>query len=451
MSMDIVRHVRDLACTKRIAVIGDPMLDAWHSGEVSSCQDGCIKMPIYGAADVVRPGGAANAARSLLHWNCEVYLIGPWAHGRGNGFSTDLIFADCHRDDMIVKHRWIDRQGRIVFRADQEKHAYGAGAGQLQDWRELAVAAVKNMCFDAVLISDYDKGWLDEPTIQEIIRWCNQEGVSIVADAKQVPDIYRGSILKCNVEYRAKQGLLWPETGLGRFPSVVTTQGDQCPFAGTSRLDTYNSNVRCVNHIGAGDCFAAHMTLALACGCDLEQAAQLGHHAGRVYVQHPYNRPPWPHEIARDLDPRGGKVLLGALQALRESHSARVVVATNGIFRLLTPAHVQMLQWARQQGDVLVVCVNDDASVEAVRGNQWCLPLEDRITLLAALDCVDWIVPFSADTPEEVLQAIQPEVLVKGGEYEDEAVPGSQYAKEVRFSPQFGGLHVTQLLEGIRR
>ncbi len=146
--------------------------------------------------------------------------------------------------------------------------------------------------FDAVLLSDYDKGFLTPEFTREVIKRCNRRSIPCVADVKRGPELYQGAILKSNLDWTNKYGA-----------SNVTTRGAMWPWV-HGKTDRYHGgrhDVKCVNHVGAGDCFAAHLTLALACGFSLEDAAAVAHSAGRVYVQHPHNRPPHPKEIAADM------------------------------------------------------------------------------------------------------------------------------------------------------
>jgi D-beta-D-heptose 7-phosphate kinase/D-beta-D-heptose 1-phosphate adenosyltransferase len=122
-------------------------------------------------------------------------------------------------------------------------------------------------------------------------------------------------------------------------------------------------------------------------------------------------------------------------------------VFANGCFRIPHTGHAQLCNWARQQGDVLVVGVNDDASVANLRPRQRCLPLDERATMLASLASVDWVVPFSEPDPCVIMRELKPDVLCKGAEYAGQQVPGSTLASEVRFMPEeLCKRHATSLL-----
>ncbi len=253
------------------------MIDRYVSGHIATCQDDCPKFVQESIVEV--PGGAANAQRCLDNWRVRTSLY---------GYAT----ADCP-----IKTRYMT--DRIVFRSDEERpHLRGD-----YDWaREMAADMVS--CASAVLLSDYDKGFLTPKFIVEIAELCKQRGIPCVADAKREPHIYRGTILKCNLDY-GKRHPKWWETHDANYVQTLGQDRPACRWGGYEDTDVCGEilpSVKCINHVGAGDCFAAHLTLALAYNFSLKEAAALAHSAGRVYVQAPHNQPPAPADVAGDLD-----------------------------------------------------------------------------------------------------------------------------------------------------
>lgn len=437
--------------TKRILVLGDAMLDEWVSGNMASCQDGCVK---FDHRDRIRtPGGAANAARSLIRSGAEVYLC---AITGGLSLAAD---SGCfwHRDyefiegSIPIKRRYLcDR--KIVFRVDEEKLGYGLKDTDLVTLRTLALKAVQTGSWDGVLISDYAKGFLTDDLIRGIIAFCNQQRVPVVADLKRSPSVGTGAILKCNQDYADK----WGVHVLDHSPASVVTLGSRPPHisdqAGVSLQKAQEwRTVECRSHVGAGDCFASWFVLALANGHSLPEACREAHAAGRVHVQHLFGRPPWPHEIALDLDPVGGKVVRreGDLSGIRASHPGRIVFAP-GVFRLLNAGHCWLLDWAKKQGDILVVGINDDLSAYRQKLKGYVLPLEERMRMLAGLECVDFVVPFPEDWPVNILWKLKPNLMVKGSEFRGKDVPGSDLT-ELLIAPE-GPFprHATDMVNEIR-
>ena len=261
----------DQSSPKRILVIGDVIQDVWIHGHYMTCQDECMR--IVETERFRTPGGAAGAARQLENWCSRVSLNG----------GTVL--------PAIYKTRYVV-DGKIMFRHDNDGVREPNGTiGR----RDLTMTRLQNGNFDAVLISDYDKGFLTAKFIRQVIDYCNKRNIPVVADAKREPEVYQGALIKCNDDYIEKYKSVCSR-------SIVTHKCKPPTVGLFDQLTCYNKlPVKCVNHVGAGDCFAAHLTLGLAYGLSLEDAAVTAHSAGRVYVQHPHGRPPHPHEIREDM------------------------------------------------------------------------------------------------------------------------------------------------------
>lgn len=264
----------------RIVVIGDAMVDRWVHGRTEECQEGCTKFVQESVVETF--GGAANAERSIGKWGVDTALFS---------------FA---QNDRPVKTRYVPSatlcNAKVIFRSDDDG---SKDRGKDYDWaREMALEMIP---FSAgVLLSDYDKGFLTAGFIQQVVAQCSQRGIPCVADCKRPPEFYRGCILKFNEVYHTE----YAEDVFRGCKDFIVTAGERNPkicSKGWHGLGHDLPLVECVNHVGAGDCFAAHMVLALAYGCTLVQAAALAHSAGRVYVQRPHNQPPAPDAIAVDM------------------------------------------------------------------------------------------------------------------------------------------------------
>ncbi|MEQ4303856.1 D-glycero-beta-D-manno-heptose 1-phosphate adenylyltransferase [Plantactinospora sp. B6F1] len=183
--------------------------------------------------------------------------------------------------------------------------------------------------------------------------------------------------------------------------------------------------------VGAGDAYLAAMTLALAAGAPLPTAAQLAQLAATTTVSDTGTCVCLREDLIAALgsvDEAPARIVLDrdALVELVERHRAegRTVVFTNGCFDVLHRGHVRYLDQARDLGDLLVVAVNSDESVRRIKGTDRPVnPVEDRVAVLAALSCVDHVVVFEEDSPTALIEAIRPDVYVKGGDYPPDMVP----------------------------
>lgn len=256
---------------KHIVVIGDTMTDIWIHGRTSGCQEGCLKF--MEESRHTTPGGAANARHSIANWEVQASLFGQ------------------PDNDRPIKRRYVGRNNQVIFRDDDETMLERHTSSNYKWIHDFAMTAVRQC--DGVLLSDYDKGFLTEEFIQEVVKVCHARNIPCVADCKREPRIYFGCILKGNLDWARKNNDATPD---------VLTRGGHLPCVQGRVFVGVSKEVLCINHVGAGDCFAAHMTLALACGFSLKEAATLAHSAGRVYVQFAHNRPPKPEEVAIDLE-----------------------------------------------------------------------------------------------------------------------------------------------------
>ncbi len=131
------------------------------------------------------------------------------------------------------------------------------------------------------------------------------------------------------------------------------------------------------------------------------------------------------------------------------------IVFTNGCFDILHPGHVDYLQQAKDMGDLLVVGINDDGSISRLKGADRPIhELDDRVTMLAALQCVDYVVPFSDDTPLSLIQSVRPDILVKGDDYTVSDIAGSEdvlsYGGKVELVPLLKGYSTTDIIDRIK-
>jgi D-beta-D-heptose 7-phosphate kinase / D-beta-D-heptose 1-phosphate adenosyltransferase len=285
----------DAATPKRLAVVGDSMLDRWIFGRVHECQDGC---PCFRVDyEVQLPGGAANAARQLIGWASQAFLVAPWPKGRATGVDLSLSFGEeFNLSYLPIKTRYV-ADGRILFRRDQEPNCYGSDGKSLRACHLMIMATLRDGAFDAVVLCDYQKGFLDDELIRSVIAFCNKRRIPVVADAKRAPEVFAGAVLKVNADYARRH------RDVGFRPHTVVTHGalpplvvhDGIPHMANPAPDIQSAGP--VQHVGAGDCFAAHLALGLAHGLPLRDAAAIAHAAGRVYVSRPLAQPPRPSEI----------------------------------------------------------------------------------------------------------------------------------------------------------
>jgi D-beta-D-heptose 7-phosphate kinase/D-beta-D-heptose 1-phosphate adenosyltransferase len=309
-------------------------------------------------------------------------------------------------------------------------------------------AAVK--ASDIVLISDYDKGVCTPALLSGLVDACRATGVRVIVDPIRSADYSRYRGVHCITPNRLEASLATgtaitrPEdaveagrrliTALGAESVLVTLDRDGMALCrGDGRALLLPTRPRQVYDItGAGDMVLSVVGLCLASGADYDEAAALGNVAGGLEVEKIGVALLSREEILRDLidhhRPEAAKQLtldLLIAEVNRRRQAGQKVVFTNGCFDLLHVGHVRLLREAAALGDFLVVGLNSDASVRQLKGPARPINPEcDRAELLAALECVDAVTVFDAETPLELIQAIRPDVLVKGGDYRPDEVVG---------------------------
>jgi D-beta-D-heptose 7-phosphate kinase/D-beta-D-heptose 1-phosphate adenosyltransferase len=461
MIHDLVRRVETLG-HPRILVLGDLILDRYIWGDADRLSQEAPVPLLRADHREHRLGGAASVATMLRALGADVRLIG------GVGRDADAVIvrkllADHGIDDSLVatlddrpttlKERYIgraqDRHPQQMMRVDYETREPIPPEVESFIWSKIPEAVAQA---DIVLISDYDKGICTPSLLRSLITACRSLDVRVLADPVRSSDYsrYQGvhAMTPNRLEAQLATGMTIasPAEALAVGRRLVGELKMECALVTLDRdgmaLVHADGRERLVptrprqvyDITGAGDMVLSVVGLCLACGADYEEAAALGNVAGGLEVEKIGVALLSRQEILRDLldhsRPEAGKRLeRGALveEARRRRAAGQAVVFTNGCFDLLHPGHVRLLRQAAALGDFLVVGLNSDASVARLKGPARPINSEDaRAEVLGALECVDAVTVFDEDTPLELIQAVQPDVLVKGGDYRPEEVVGRE-------------------------
>jgi D-beta-D-heptose 7-phosphate kinase/D-beta-D-heptose 1-phosphate adenosyltransferase len=452
----------------RILVIGDVMLDQyWHGGTSRISPEAPVPIVHVNRWDE-RPGGAANVALGIAALGAKPHLLGIIGEDEAGVILEKLLsqYAVKHQlskisnGSTITKLRIISRNQQMI-RLDKEKvfpHEFNISLSEHYQ------TALKNI--DLVILSDYGKGTLFNAS--DWIRKAREKNVPVIVDPKsQDFSIYTGaSIITPNLkEFEAVVGpcatidilvekahQLLKQHQIG---ALVVTRSEQGISVITENGQAIHipAVARAVHDVtGAGDTVVAVLAVALASGIDLVKAATLGNLAAGIVVGKLGAETVSVAELESTLEkaetlPMGVMDEETLLAAIRISKlRGERIVFTNGCFDILHAGHVMYLEQAKQLGDRVIVAVNSDASVSRLKGPERPInSTEDRMAVLAGLKSVDWVIPFTEDTPERVIRRISPHVLVKGGDYKDvQAIPGAQYVLS-----QGGEVQLLGLKEGV--
>ncbi|MDC0002473.1 PfkB family carbohydrate kinase [bacterium] len=375
----------------KVLVFGDVIIDKY----------------IYGTSERISP----EAPVPVVKYQREVETLGGaglvYENLKSLGVDVTLLQTEQPRS---VKTRVIC-DGHYITRIDDDKVAD-------------STAVLRNVLrsdfsqWDYVILSDYNKGVLDESL--KIIEHLNKFNCKIIVDPKEHANQYKGAwLVKPNNSEFIKFGFNnWQG-------NIITTNAGDNVVASIDGVD-YNlpvAQVEVSDVTGAGDCFLAAFVYGLTKNYDYTQCLELAIKGSRCAVQHVGT-----HTLTHnDIEER--------------------VIFTNGVFDIMHTGHFNLLKEARSLGDKLVVGLNSDASVKRLKGNDRPVNnIEKRVEQISMLPWVDEVHVFEQDTPYELIKYIQPNLIVKGGDYTVETVVGHDLA-DVHLIPTVKGYSTTNIIE----
>jgi D-beta-D-heptose 7-phosphate kinase/D-beta-D-heptose 1-phosphate adenosyltransferase len=368
----------------------------------------------------------------------------------------------------ISKTRMLSDTQQQLLRLDCDGDcaAFAAAAGELL---ESVLPSIDAQA--AVVLADYDKGVITPAVAHAVIARCRQRGIPCVVDPKK-PDfsVYaRATVVTLNLmeaERTVGHTLVGDEV-VGRaalelrsvfnLDAMLITRGPHgMTLATAARITHIPARVRDVADVtGAGDTVVAVLAACLGSGWDLPEACRLANVAAGIAVSHPGTYVVHADELSMAWKGLSHKILNRESARRRLADARRrgcKVVFTNGCFDILHAGHLASLEAAKRLGDVLVIGLNSDASVRGLKGDSRpVINQEDRASLLAGLACVDVVEIFDEPTPEELIRELEPNVLVKGGDYTVDQIAGADFVLScggrVVTTPLVPGLSSTAILE----
>ncbi len=470
-----------LPCHPRLLVVGDLMIDhyLWGKTERISPEAPVPVIDVDKETEVL--GGAGNVVNNLVALGARVEVasvIGPDENGaRLRRMLEDLgvgMGALVEEDGRSTtrKSRVIASHQQVV-RFDSETRQPITDESQKRLLER--IGALLEEGIDTVLISDYGKGVLTESLTQGVITAAKRHGIRVMVDPKGRDYAkYRGAtaITPNRKEASEATGIAITDRAsleragfalkesLGLERAIITLSEEGMAIFGEEMrlIPTVAKEVYDVT--GAGDTVIATLGFVRACGGEIDEAARIANAAAAVVVGKLGSATAtWDeiiayeaalHESTTEHRIKSREALAETVERLKKD--GKRIVFTNGCFDILHLGHVKYLEKAKSFGDVLIVGVNSDDSVRRLKGPERPVnPQFDRAYLLAALDAVDFVTIFDEDTPYDLIKIVEPNVLVKGGDYAGKEVVGSDIAGEVRLVEFVDGRSTTRLIEKMRQ
>jgi len=431
-----------------VVVAGDVMLDRYLFGGTERISPEAPVPVVQVRETVNRAGGAANVAANLASLGVDTTLIGVV----GQDDEAAALKAVLEQQNVNCRFKavanWptttktrVQSRGQQLIRLDREEWG-SSGSDALTGYLKKALKSAST-----VVLSDYGKGALGD--VSAMIDLCRNANTPVFVDPKGSDfDKYRGAtVLTPNQsEFESVVGVcesedelvervrkMISELELGALLVTRSEKGmllveasDEPVFLSTRVSEVFDVT-------GAGDTVIAVLAGAVASGESMAAAAALSNLAAGLVVRKTGVASVSPSEIRAALHQRGqgGRGLVQEVELAAMISDAKYqnesIVMTNGCFDVLHAGHVAYLEEAKSLGDRLIVAVNDDESVRRLKGSDRPVnALQDRMAVLAGLAAVDWVVPFSEDTPARLIRMILPDVLVKGGDYRPDDIAGAK-------------------------
>ncbi|MEE9337849.1 MAG: bifunctional D-glycero-beta-D-manno-heptose-7-phosphate kinase/D-glycero-beta-D-manno-heptose 1-phosphate adenylyltransferase HldE [Methylococcaceae bacterium] len=462
----------------RVLVIGDLMLDRYWHGSTSRISPEAPVPVVHVSDDEQRAGGAGNVALNIAALGGKVSVLGFVGDDEPAQTLQSLLqdagvlclFETLKDYPTITKLRVISRHQQLI-RLDFED-----GFHSVDNEKLLHQYHAEMMQANVVVLSDYGKGTLNQ--VEKYIKLAVQLNKPVLIDPKGTdfsiykhatlitPNLaeFEGVVGHCNNQQQlVERGMNLLEQM--DFKALLVTQGengmtlltrDEAPL----HLPTHAQEVFDVT--GAGDTVISVLAASLAAKTSLAEATMLANMGAGIVVGKLGTATVDTEELEYVLQGqrahhRGVGTLKDVMDASQSAKKeGEKIVLTNGCFDILHPGHIRYLQQAKDLGDRLVVLVNSDESVKRLKGPERPVNnLEYRMEMLAALECVDWVVPFENDTPKQEIDQLLPNILAKGGDYTDiTTIAGHESVLanggEVRLLSFIEGHSTTDIINSIR-
>ncbi len=460
-----------------VLIVGDVMLDRYWYGPTGRISPEAPVPVVKVENNEERPGGAANVAMNIASLGGHAHVVGLTGKDEPaevlkstlGALKVKCDFVELDDYPTITKLRVMSR-GQQLIRLDFEDKFENTDPELVLSRMEQALPNVRS-----VILSDYAKGALEH--VQSFIQKARAAKVPVFIDPKGADlERYRGAtLLTPNMaEFELVAGKVKSEEDLIEkgisliekydFEALLVTRSehgmtllrkDQAPF----HLPTQAKEVYDVT--GAGDTVISVLAASVAAGKPLDEACALANAAAGVVVGKLGTSTLSTIELAEAIhgsqDTDYGVISEAALvEAVKRARAkGEKVVMTNGCFDILHAGHVSYMNHAAELGDRLIVAVNTDESVKRLKGpGRPVNPTDRRMAVLAGLGAVDWVVPFSEDTPQRLISEVLPSILVKGGDYKPEEIAGGEEViaagGEVKVLNFEDGCSTTEIIKAIK-
>lgn len=465
---------------QNVLVIGDLMIDKYIIGNVSRISPEA-PVPVLSQTKIERKlGGAGNVLANLKSLGATVHALGRIGNDSEGRICEELLTQrgiDCSKiwkfDNTIVKTRIIS-QNQQFLRIDEEK-IIAPNIEYLDTLKDNIDEILKNIT--VVVLSDYAKGFISNELASIIIYACKKKNIPIVVDPKgnncskykdataitpnnkEFLDMSRDVSLDSEDSIKNEALKLLKENNIKYFIHTRSEKGISVIEKNTGLKSDFPTQAKeIVDVTGAGDTVVSVIALAIGAGFEIADAITLANIAASIVISKFGTAQTNVTEIEKHFstiksNEQSKDDILKIISTLKTQ--GKKIVFTNGCFDLVHAGHIKSFQEAKSFGDVLIVAVNSDDSIRRLKGkNRPIVDLKNRIALLRTIKYVDFVIPFEEDTPQKLIEAIRPDVMIKGEDWKGKVVAGADFVKsyggKIEFIKLEQGLSTTNIIEKIK-
>jgi D-beta-D-heptose 7-phosphate kinase/D-beta-D-heptose 1-phosphate adenosyltransferase len=462
--------------TPNILVVGDLMIDEYLWGECDRISPEAPVQIVDIKNEELRLGGAGNVLSNLIEFGANCFVSTVLGDDKsGKDILAMLKKINVSTDNTIIENgRLSGKKTRIISRNQQiVRYDKESKENISKKSQELILKQISQNIeqYDIIILSDYAKGVLVDTLTKDIISLANRNNKKVIADPKGddfskykhsfaiTPNKKEASIaLKINIDDKNLESAIKQfKTNFAISCPIITLseKGISYYLDNFKRVSTKAKEVYDVT--GAGDTIIAGIGFGLASGLDIDESIHFANYAAAVVVGKTGSATASIQEIEAyksSIHKSNSDVHIKDIQEIIALKSSllnnKKIIFTNGCFDILHLGHVKYLEKAKSFGDTLIVGLNSDNSVRRLKGESRPIKDEyDRAYILASLEVVDYVVLFDEDTPYNLIKAIKPDILVKGGDYQNKSIVGSDIAKEVRLVEFVDGKSTTTIINKI--
>lgn len=453
----------------KILLYGDLIIDLYTEVKANRISSEC-DIPVYERCNNDNKyilGGAGNVLNNLLNFNIHTHLISIVEDKYIDNIinSTNLIKITDENYKNIIKQRFISHTHQC-FRID-DKNYYTMNKEVVTLFKNKIKEILSN--YDMVIISDYNTGIVHEEIVTYLIDSCNKLNIKTLIDPKNNYDMYVDcSIIKPNkqdaelfvnfkinsIEDAIKAGNIFLNK-LRAEICIITLSSDGCIYI--TKNNKYE-HIKCVKNensyildvTGAGDTFISGICLGILHKLNINEICNLCNifcydviQRKCVSVVNIYSILLKYSNIISNLD---------ECIILKKYLNNKKIIFTSGCFDIIHDGHIHTLKHAKKLGDTLIVALNTDSSIKLLKGNSRPInSLKTRLDVLSSIKEIDFIIIFSDETPNNIFEILQPDILVKGGDYSfDKIKTIFPSVKEYTSIPLVDNISTTKIIERIK-